>query len=143
MEFLEFLQENLFTIITGFSITAFLGLLYNRFVHSVIPKILRWLNKLIIKVISNAFGFDVDENAELMEKLPFINKFEKLAEDIELQNQLKLIEYKQKLASPIYTAVEKIPIEKIYNALYYKLRERLPQDIIDALEMLDNLSKDE
>jgi hypothetical protein len=142
MEILQVLQEHLFEIIGGVSIVTFLGVLYRMFIVSVIPKILLWVKKTVIVIISRLFGFEVDEeNLETINELPFVKKFNQLADDIQIQNELKLIEYKQKLSSPLYSDLEKLPIENLYKSLYLKLKPKLSQETQDVLNMLENLNK--
>jgi hypothetical protein len=142
MEILQVLQEHLFEIIGGVSIVTFLGVLYRMFIVSVIPKILLWVKKTVIVIISRLFGFEVDEeNLETINELPFVKKFNQLVDGIQIQNELKLIEYKQKLSSPLYSDLEKLPIENLYKSLYLKLKPKLSQETQDVLNMLENLNK--
>lgn len=139
---LQVIQDNLFAIIGGTAITAFLGVLYRKFIVSVIPKILMWVKKTIIVVVANAFGAEVSsENMENIDRLPFVDKFNKLASDIETQNELKLIELAQKLNSPLYSAIEKIPIEKVYTHLYEKMKPYLSKDVQEVLDTITNMKK--
>jgi hypothetical protein len=139
MELLQFLQEHMFELIGGVSIITFLSVLYRRFIVSVIPMILKWIKKTVIKVIADAFGFEIDEeDMDKINKLPFVEKFDKLSEDIQIQNELKLVELAQKLNSPLYTELEKIPILNVYNSLYEKIKPQISQETLDILEMLKN-----
>lgn len=139
---LQVIQDNLFAIISGTAITAFLGVLYRKFIVSVIPKILMWVKKTVIVVVANAFGAEVSsENMENIDRLPFVDKFNKLASDIETQNELKLIELAQKLNSPLYSAIEKIPIEKVYTHLYEKMKPYLSKDVQEVLDTITNMKK--
>lgn len=141
MNIVQWLQENVFGLVGGISIIAFISVLYRTFIVSVIPKILLWVKRVVIKVVANAFGMEIDEaNLDNINQLPFVEKFNRLAEDIQLQNELKLVELKQKLASPVYTAIEKVPIEKLYLALYNKIKDKLSQEVIDVLETLEEMS---
>jgi len=141
-DILQVIQDNLFAIISGTAITAFIGILYRKFVVSVIPKILIWVKKTVIVVVANAFGTEVSaENMENIDRLPFVDKFMKLANDIETQNELKLVELAQKLNSPLYSAIEKIPIEKVYVVLYEKMKPYLSNDIQEVLDIIQNMNK--
>ena len=141
-DILQVIQDNLFAIISGTAITAFIGILYRKFVVSVIPKILIWVKKTVIVVVANAFGTEVSaENMENIDRLPFVDKFMKLANDIETQNELKLVELAQKLNSPLYSAIEKIPIERVYVALYEKMKPYLSNDIQEVLDIIQNMNK--
>lgn len=139
---LQFIQDNLLSIFGGTAIVGFVGLLYRKFIVAVIPKIMIWVKKSVIIVVSKAFGVEVSaENMEDIEKLPFVDKFNKLANDIETQNELKLIEYAQKLNSPLYTAVEKVPIQKVYDYLYEQLKSKLSPEVQEVLNAIQNMNK--
>ena len=142
MEFVQWLQDYVFELVSGVSIVTFLTFLYRHFVVSIVPTILKWVKQIVIQVVSKAFGFEVtDENIENIDKLPFVEKFDQLANNIQTQNELKLIELKQKLKSPIYTDLEKIPIENLYKVLYEKIKTNLSAETLQVLEMLENMSK--
>jgi hypothetical protein len=101
-----------------------------------------WVKKTVIVVVANAFGAEVSsENMENIDRLPFVDKFNKLASDIETQNELKLIELAQKLNSPLYSAIEKIPIEKVYTHLYEKMKPYLSKDVQEVLDTITNMKK--
>ena len=136
---LQWLGDNLGLVITVPSL-GFIGLFVgNFFMKVVLPD---WRKQIIVmaaKLISNMFGISYGEGEDMVEALPFIKKFDEFVEKVEEANYLKLIEYKRQLASPVLTELEKMPIQQLYNYLYAKIKDKLPQEIVNALEMYDQI----
>jgi hypothetical protein len=56
-----------------------------------------------------------------------------------MQIYLKLVDLKKQLASPLYTEAEKVPLEKLYDYIYEQVKEKLPKEIKEVLEQLDQI----
>ena len=56
-----------------------------------------------------------------------------------MQIFVKLVDLKKQLASPLYTAAEKVALEKLYDYIYAQVKEKLPQEIKEVLEQLDQI----
>lgn len=137
-EFLIWLQDNLAVILSIPGIGTVLLLISNWFVNKELPRWKNALLKLFARLISNMFGMSFDDGEDLVEALPFVQGFnqaykdtqEKIVDEI----GIKLLEQKQKLGSPVYTELEKIPIQAAFDYYYNKYKDQLPQAIIDALD---------
>lgn len=141
MNFLEWLQENIFTIITSGGVLAFIGYVYHKFIKSVVPNLIKSVTNVAARLISNLFGTNYDDGNDMVDKLPLVDKLKELEEDIRLNNELKLLEYKQKLASPLYDELEKIPIQKAYDQIFAIMEGKISEEILEALQAIDNIKK--
>ena len=96
------------------------------------PRVLLLFKNIIVLIFSQGFGMSDDKSETLMEKLPFVSKFEKLAEQIEMFNQVKLDELQHNMDSPIYTEEEKAIFQNRINILVGVAE----QDILDKVSEL-------
>lgn len=136
---IEWLEQNLELVLGGTAITTFISYISYTFMSKVLPKFLEQLQKTFVVVLSNLFGVNYGEGVDMVEKLPAISKLDDLAAEIKLNNQLKLIELKKQLTSPLYTELEKVNIERLYDLLFAMLKEDLPAEFKEVLDQLDNI----
>lgn len=138
---LQWLNDNLTTIIAGVSIPTVLAIVYRLFVVRVIPTFLEKIKKIIVRVVANLFGVSADDGEDIVDKLPFIDKIQELSEELRLSNEQKLIDLKTKLSSPLYDELEKIPIQKAYNMLYNRLKDKLSPEVVELLEAIEKMGE--
>lgn len=138
---LQWLNDNLTTIIAGISIPTVLAIVYRLFVVRVIPTFLEKIKKIIVRVVANLFGVSADDGEDIVDKLPFIDKIQELSEELRLSNEQKLIDLKTKLSSPLYDELEKIPIQKAYNMLYNRLKDKLSPEVVELLEAIEKMGE--
>lgn len=138
---LQWLNDNLTTIIAGISIPTVLAIVYRLFVVRVIPTFLEKIKKIIVRVVANLFGVSADDGEDIVDKLPFIDKIQELSEELRLSNEQKLIDLKTKLSSPLYDELEKIPIQKAYNMLYTRLKDKLSPEVVELLEAIEKMGE--
>lgn len=140
---LEWINQNLEIVLGGTGIAAFITYISVRFTSVVLPKFLGQVQKTFAIIVSNLFGVSFGEGADMVDKLPVIGKFDDMAEELELQLYLKLLDLKKQLVSPLYTTLEKVPIENLYNYLYDRLKENLPEEFKQVLDQLDTIEAGE
>lgn len=136
---IEWVQANLELVIGGTTLTAFITYISLRFTSVVLPKFLQQVQKMFAVIISNLFGVSFGEGVDMVEKLPVISKFDNIGSELEMQIYLKLVDLKKQLASPLYTEAEKVPLEKLYDYIYEQVKEKLPKEIKEVLEQLDQI----
>jgi hypothetical protein len=155
-EILLWIRENWLILTTGGGLAALLAFISNYLISKVFPK---WLSKLsyaFAKVISNLFGMNIDSTDPIVSELPVVNelrqaildvtkkftdKTDAIEEKLSVDYSMQLIAMKEKLSSPLYTALEKAPYQAAYDLLFAKAKNYLPKEILDALAMLDSISK--
>lgn len=136
--FFNWLEENLAMVLSIPGIGTILLLIANWFVKKELPRWKNALLKLFARLISNMFGINYEDGEDLVEALPFVQGFnqayvqtqDKVLDEI----ALKLLEMKQKLGSPVYTELEKIPIQASFDYFYNKYKDQLPPEITEALD---------
>jgi hypothetical protein len=140
---IEWVQNNLELVLGGTTLTAFITYIFLRLTSVILPRFLNQLKDMFAVIISNLFGMSFGEGVDMVEKLPVLNKFDDIGQELEMQIYLKLIDIKKQIASPLYTEAEKVPLEKLYDYLYAQVKEKLPQEIKDVLEQLDQIQAGE
>lgn len=136
MVVLEFLKDNLNFIISGVSVVAFITLLYFKFNKTHIPNLINKVTNVFAIIVSNLLGKSYGDGRDIVNKLPIVDKVKDLEKDIKISNEIKLIELKQKLISPIYTEEEKTHLRRVYDYLYSQMRDELPEEIKELLKKL-------
>lgn len=136
MVVLEFLEDNLNVILSGVSVVAFITLLYFKFNKTHIPNLINKVTNVFAIIVSNLLGKSYGDGRDIVNKLPIVDKVKDLEKDIKISNEIKLIELKQKLISPIYTEEEKTHLRRVYDYLYSQMRDELPEEIKELLKNL-------
>ena len=136
MVVLEFLKDNLNFILSGVSVVAFITLLYFKFNKTHIPNLINKVTNVFAVIVSNLLGKSYGDGRDIVSKLPIVDKVKVLEKDIKISNEIKLIELKQKLISPIYTEEEKERLRRAYDYLYSQMRDELPEEIKELLKNL-------
>lgn len=136
MVVLEFLKDNLNFIVGGVSVVAFITLLYFKFNKTHIPNLINKVTNVFAVIVSNLLGKTYGDGRDIVNKLPIVDKVKDLEKDIKISNEIKLIELKQKLISPIYTEEEKTHLRRVYDYLYSQMRDELPEEIKELLKKL-------
>ena len=136
MVVLDFLKDNLNFILSGVSVVAFITLLYFKFNKTHIPNLINKVTNVFAVIVSNLLGKSYGDGKDIVNKLPIVDKVKDLEKDIKISNEIKLIELKQKLISPIYTEEEKTHLRRVYDYLYSQMRDELPEEIKELLKKL-------
>ncbi len=152
---LTWLSENWGITLTGSTVLTVLALFARWFTKTKIPELFNKITEVFGKVVSNLFGSNLGTTPPLVEALPFLNKFEQkflaledrieskvneTAETTLYDIELRLVDLKSKLSSPVYTALEKIPMQAVYDEIMAGIKQKLPKSILDALEALDKIA---
>ena len=133
------LIDNLPEVLAGTGVSVLITYITYRFNTKVVPNFLESVQRMFAILVSNLFGVTFGEGQDIVEKLPVIGKFDDLAADIQLNNEIKLFELKKQLNSPLYTALEKVPIELMFNMLFEKMEKKVSNATIAALQALDEI----
>lgn len=140
-EFLVWLEENLAVVLSIPGIGTVLLFIARWFVTKELPRWKTALLNLFARLISNMFGIQYEDGQDLVEALPFVTEFNtnstNVQQSIADEIALKLLEMKQKLGSPLYTELEKIPIQAMYDYFYNKYKSQLPAEIVEALNAIE------
>ena len=141
--FLQWLRENFGTILTSTGLLGLSTYLVLYFKAKIFPKIMEKIILMFAKLVSNMFGISFGEGEDMVEALPFVQNFQTYINDTKVSNELKLLELANKLSSPLYTTLERAPIQAAYNYLYNKMKDDLSPEIRDALDAIEKLKATE
>jgi hypothetical protein len=136
-EFLLWLQENLGVILTGTGLSALAGYISYWFTTKVVPRIINSVVNMFAKLVSNLFGVSYGEGQDLVNELPIVQNLRDVEAKIVLDAEMKLLELKQKLSSPAYTAAEKMPIQATFNYIYNKFKSQLSPEVLNILQQFE------
>lgn len=120
----------------------------------IVPMILQKVIVILAKVVSNLFGSNTDDADPVVAALPIIgqlqdsaqkysahliSKVEEASEASRLSGEVQLLAMKEKLASPLYTAIEKMPIQAAFDYLYDKLKASLSPEFLEVLNKFEQI----
>lgn len=149
------LQQNWSQLAITGGAGALLTFVWIQVKSKVIPALTNKAVTLFLKLISNLFASNIGEGDPLVEALPFVKDFQNLLTSFKAnlvqenqntqamlvaQAELDLINLKQKISSPLYSAVERVPMEAAFNVLFAKFKQHLSPEVVRALEMLDKVT---
>lgn len=101
------------------------------------------LINLVIKVIVKLYGGNVDEDevTSAFTALPFVQDLQLQVKKIQEDDELKLVQIKQKILSPKLSEIERLSYEYQYNVLFKKLDGALSESTTNILEKMDTLAR--
>jgi hypothetical protein len=117
--------------------TTVFGVISYYFAKHVFPRAIESLVTILSKVISKLFGVDVADVSESITQLPFIQNLKKMEHDILIQNEIKLIELKNKLVSPKLSEVERLAYQAVYDKLLLDLGDKLSYETVKVLSEIE------
>jgi hypothetical protein len=121
--------------------TTVFGVVSYYFARHVFPKAIESLVLILSKVISKLFGMEVEDVSDVVKKLPFIDNLKKMEHNILVQNEVKLIELKNKLVSPKLSEVERIAYQGVYDKLLEDLGDSLSFATAKVLNEIEKAAK--
>lgn len=136
------IQENLGILLTGTTLAAILGFLYHWFATKATPKIITGVINMFAKLVSNLFGVSYGDGKDMVNALPIVNNLKEFESKIVLDAEMKLLELSQKLASPVYTAAEKLPIQQTFDYIYRKFKNQLSPEVLKILETFEKATQE-
>ena len=133
-EFVIWFENNLELIIAGSGITTLITYFMRKISNQLMPSLVLMFKNVIVTVFSQGFGCTTDESESLMEKLPVVSTLEQLAEDLRVQNEIKILEYEHKLNSPIYTEEEKAKFQEALNILMSRANSEVQNLVTETID---------
>lgn len=140
---LQWVLDNWGYLATGTGFVAATTALWLYFKSKVLPQLLIKIVNIFAKVVSNLFGSNT-EGEVIATELPIIGvlstRLLDYAEQSQLDGERQLLSLKEKLSSPLYSAIEKMPYQQAFDYLYNKLKSKLSPEFIAILEAFDKVS---
>lgn len=130
----------------GVSLTAIFtavgALLAYYFIHKFLPKLLDKALNYLVKIMAKMFGLQVDDVSDAVQKLPIVDDIKEWQKAVQAQNELKLIELKNKIVSPKLTEVERVAYQGMFDKLYKDIGDSMSLATIKVLEVIDEKAKE-
>lgn len=135
----EWVRDNLASISLVGAGTAIVGIVVHHVKTKMIPMLIDQIKIMVVKVVANLFGIDFGDG-NLTDTLPIVKTFDELKE-LTLSNlEIRLIELKKAIVSPLYTDLEKAALRKEYEILLKKMS--ISQETKEVLEMYDEIEQE-
>lgn len=101
------------------------------------------LINLVIKVVVKLYGGNVDEDdvTRAFTALPFVQDLQTQVQKTKEDDELKLVQIKQKILSPKLSELERLSYEYQYNMLYNKLDKAMSESTKSILEKMEALAR--
>lgn len=113
----RFFQDNATMVSVTTAVTAIGGGFIYYITKTVIPNAIDTVVTFTNKVVTKMFGGEVEGVSDSVKELPIMTKMNEWEAQLKTQNEMKLIDLKNKLVSPKLTSVERIAYQSLYNKL--------------------------
>ena len=100
----------------------------------VIPALIDTFLLYLAKIMAKLTGVPVDGVSDVIQKLPFVDNLKKASEELHQQNEIKLMELKNKLVSPKLSEAERLAYQGIYDKLMDDMGDTISIQTLDAIE---------
>jgi hypothetical protein len=87
------------------------------------------------------FGGSVDGVSDEVKELPIMAKMNDWQKELRIQNEMKVIELKNKLASPKLSKVERIAYQSLYDKIILDLGDNISLATLETIKAIDEASK--
>lgn len=137
----QFFQDNSILVSVTTVVTAVGGGFIYYITKKVIPATIDTLLTFVNKIVTKMFGGPVDGVSDVVKELPIMEKMNAWQKDLHIQNEMKLIELKNKLVSPKLSAAERIAYQSLYNKLVLDLGDDISLATLETIKAIDEASK--
>lgn len=107
-----------------------------------IAKLAQKIVNILVKIVMKLYGGDIieDEITMAFEELPFVTDLKLKVNQMKIDDEMKLVQLKQRLLSPRLGEVEKISYTYQYNLLIGKIGKDLTSETKNILEKMETSS---
>jgi hypothetical protein len=137
----QFFQDNSILVSVTTVVTAVGGGLIYYITKKVIPATIDTLLTFVNKIVTKMFGGAVDGVSEDVKELPIMAKMDAWKHELHMQNEMKVIELKNKLVSPKLSNTERIAYQSLYDKLMLDLGDSLSPATLETLKAIDEAAK--
>lgn len=145
-EFLKMLGEWVSSNWQGISLAAVMttvggGLSYY-VVRHFLPTLQNRLLGYIVKIVSKMFGMEVEGVDDMVRKLPIVDKMNDWQASLQSQNELKLIELKNKIVSPKLSEAERVAYQGMFDKIMNDLGDKVSYATLKVINEIDQKAKE-
>ena len=145
-EFFKMLGEWVSSNWQGISLAAVMttvggGLSYY-VVRYFLPKLQNKLLGYVVKIVSKMFGMEVEGVDDMVKKLPIVDKMNDWQASLQSQNELKLIELKNKIVSPKLSEAERVAYQGMFDKIMNDLGDKVSYATLKVINEIDQKAKE-
>ncbi len=118
------------------------GVLSYYVVRHFLPKLQNKLLGYVVKIVSKMFGMDVEGVDEMVKKLPIVDKMNEWQASLQSQNELKLIELKNKIVSPKLSEAERVTYQGMFDKIMNDLGDKVSYATLKVINEIDQKAKE-
>jgi hypothetical protein len=137
----QFFQDNSILVSVTTVVTAVGGGLIYYITKKVIPATIDTLLTFVNKIVTKMFGGAVDGVSDEVKELPIMAKMNDWQKELRIQNEMKVIELKNKLASPKLSKVERIAYQSLYDKIILDLGDNISLATLETIKAIDEAAK--
>jgi hypothetical protein len=137
----QFFQDNSILVSVTTVVTAVGGGLVYYITKKVIPATIDTLLTFVNKIVTKMFGGAVDGVSDEVKELPIMAKMNDWQKELRIQNEMKVIELKNKLASPKLSKVERIAYQSLYDKIILDLGDNISLATLETIKAIDEAAK--
>lgn len=137
----ELVSNNIDIISFGTIATTISGVLGYILIKKVLPNLMNKGLLFLSKVLAKMFGQDVEEVSANIKQLPFVEKMSSMQRELHVQNELKLIELKNKIVSPKLSESERIAYQAMFDQIVRQLGDSVSAATKMTLEAIEAAAK--
>jgi hypothetical protein len=137
----QFFQDNSILVSVTTVVTAVGGGLIYYITKKVIPATIDTLLTFVNKIVTKMFGGTVEGVSDEVKELPIMAKMNDWQKELRIQNEMKVIELKNKLASPKLSKVERIAYQSLYDKIILDLGDNISLATLETIKAIDEASK--
>ena len=88
------------------------------------------------------FGMEVEGVDEMVRKLPIVDKMNEWQASLQSQNELKLIELKNKIVSPKLSEAERVAYQGMFDKIMNDLGDKVSYATLKVINEIDQKAKE-
>lgn len=138
----NFFQDNATMVSVTTAVTAigggFVYYITKKVIPSTIDKVVSFTNKVVTKM----FGGEAEGVSDAVSELPIMDKMRNWEQELHMQNEMKVIELKNKLVSPKLSATERLAYQALYDKLMLDMGDKLSPATKSTLEAIEQAAKE-
>lgn len=111
-------------------------------VRYFLPTLQNKLLGYIVKIVSKMFGVEVEGVDDMVKKLPIVDKMNEWQASLQSQNELKLIELKNKIVSPKLSEAERVAYQGMFDKIMNDLGDKVSYATLKVINEIDQKAKE-
>lgn len=136
MEFdiVQWFSENLAMVfgtgVVGTVVVTFVLVL----VKKILPDAIASIKSVLVTLVCNVFGITVEGGQNLIESSPMIENLNQITSQSVTQVEIELLRLREKLSGPLYSEVERVAVQLVYEKLYKQYQDVISEEVKNALD---------